>query len=188
MSRSFFLEKEKKKKFRKSYRYFEAKSESFRNAKEAIVGGARPRRRLHIQRGCLAGRVGGRKSRQFHCAVNNDISEGTGGYRNFGSPLGCGNDRTHRWTPLSLSLSTRFYLPFRSLLCVHHPIDLNLPVLFVNLFNEIFEYFCRRGKIKIDDSEILQWETICSIWTYEDCVINWVIIFLRLFMQFIKSL
>lgn len=68
-----------------------------RRNRKAIVCTGQPRR-LHIQGATAAATTWQAewegKLRQFHCAVNNDISEGTDGYRNFGSPLDCGNDRT----------------------------------------------------------------------------------------------
>lgn len=104
----FFERKKEKKRFRNSYYYFEAKSKAWIERTRKRLSSALASREGCISKGAAttisqAEREG--KLGQSHCAVNNDISEGMGGYRNFGSPLDCRNDRTRRWTPLSLSLS-----------------------------------------------------------------------------------
>lgn len=144
----FFERKKEKKRFRNSYYYFEAKSKAWIERTRKRLSSALASREGCISKGAAttisqAEREG--KLGQSHCAVNNDISEGMGGYRNFGSPLDCRNDRTRRWTPLSLSLSpSPFYLPFRSLLAFTYQsvIDLNLP----GLFNEVRIFLLPREK------------------------------------------
>lgn len=88
--------RKKKKKFRNSYHYFEKlghntreHERSYRQHCEEVVYPKGPQFRKG--KGKFGLSVG-----QFHRAVNNDISEGMVGYRNFGSPLDSGNDRTRR--------------------------------------------------------------------------------------------
>lgn len=118
-----FFQWKKKKKFRNSYHYFEARKAWTQRKKlsSALRGGC-------ISKGATISKREGKfglSVGQFHRAVNNDISEGMVGYRNFGSPLDWGNDRTRRWTALSLSLPLRpIYLSSRHpSLPLHTPTD-----------------------------------------------------------------
>lgn len=118
---------------------------AWRRNRKAIVCTGQPRR-LHIQGATAAATTWQAewegKLRQFHCAVNNDISEGTD---EISDPLWIVATIERVVERLSLSV---LYLPFRSLLYVYQPMDLNLPVLFNRiLFNGIFLYFCCCGKI-----------------------------------------
>lgn len=95
------------------------------------------------------GRESGLSVGQFHRAVNNDISEGMVGYRNFGSPLDWGNDRTRRWTALSLSPSPPdLSLLSPSLLAFTYTNWSISRLIRFNRQNCLFniEYFCFHGK------------------------------------------
>lgn len=143
----FFQWKKKKKKFRNSYHYFEARKAWTQRKKlsSALRGGC-------ISKGATISKREGKfglSVGQFHRAVNNDISEGMVGYRNFGSPLDWGNDRTRHWTALSLSPSPPdLSLLSPSLLAFTYTNWSISRLIRFNRQNCLFniEYFCFHGK------------------------------------------